>query len=108
MSKRVRKADPIRELKLEWLDTFVRLARTTSQPAVAEELGTSQPTVSRQVKELSAWLGRPLVDGASPVRLTEDGKWFAGIAIEVMDRLRDARAKPGKVLPKVSGADIVI
>jgi DNA-binding transcriptional LysR family regulator len=110
MSKRVRQADPIRELKLEWLDTFVRFARTTNQPAVAEELGTSQPTVSRQIASLEAWLSRQLVTRAYPVSLTEDGKWFADIAVEIMGRLRSCRATTGAVLdkPKPSGRDIVI
>ena len=61
--------------------------------------------------ELERWLGRVLVSGASPVRLTADGELFAPIAAEVLERLHSAKADFSTAAPpppKVSGKHIVI
>lgn len=111
MARKVAGDEPCDGFRLQWLDTFVRLARTRNQPDVAREIGSSQATVSRQVAELERWLGRLLVSGASPVRLTDDGERFAPIAAEVLERLRGAQADPlpsPLPPPRMSGKDIVI
>lgn len=103
--------EPCGGFRLQWLDTFVRLARTGNQPAVAREIGSSQATVSRQVAELERWLGRVLTSGATPMKLTDDGKQFALIAADLLERLTDCQVDPGTAappLPKPSGKDIVI
>lgn len=110
----VRKAagdEPCGGFRLQWLDTFVRLARTRNQPTVAREIGGSQATVSRQVAALERWLGRVLVSGAAPVRLTDDGERFALVAADVLARLDAAKADASMEVPpppKLSGKDIVI
>lgn len=111
MAKKAAGDEPCGGFRLQWLDTFVRLARTRNQPDVAREIGASQATVSRQVAALEQWLGRMLVIGASPVRLTDDGELFVPVAAELLERLRSARSDPGTAAPappKVSGKDIVI
>lgn len=78
---------------------------------MAAEMGCDQATVSRQIAALERWLGRRLVSGAAPVRLTEDGERFATVAADVLARLQSFRADRSKVQPpspKISGKDIVI
>lgn len=111
MARKAVGKEPCEGLRLQWLDTFVRLVRTRNQPTVAREIGGSQATVSRQIAALERWLGCVLVKGANPVRLTDDGERFAPIAAEVLDRLRGARVDPSTAAPtqpKISGKDIVI
>jgi DNA-binding transcriptional LysR family regulator len=111
MPRKVVAKEPCGGFRLQWLDTFVRLARTLNQPAVAREIGGSQATVSRQVAALERWLGRALVSGAAPVQLTEEGKQFATVAAALLEQLADCRADPAIPAPpppKLSGKDIVI
>lgn len=74
--------------------TFVRVVETGSFSAVAADLNTTQPTVSRQVAALEAHLGaRLLTRTTRRLVLTEDGQVLyehAQRAIEAADEAQDA------------------
>ena len=46
--------------RIELMQTFVRIVEAGSLSAAATQLGTSQPTLSRQIATLEAQLGTPL------------------------------------------------
>lgn len=89
---------------LDWnqVRAFVAVGRTGSLTAAAERLGSSQPTVGRQVRALEEALGVPLVQRhARGVELTEPGRVLLREAEAVEDgvrafvrRARDAREAP--------------
>lgn len=89
---------------LDWnlVRAFVAVGRTGSLTAAAERLGSSQPTVGRQVRALEDVLGVPLVQRhARGVELTEPGRALLAEAEGVEDgmqafvrRARDAREAP--------------
>ncbi len=111
MPRKAAGEEPCGGFRLQWLDTFVRLARTGNQPAVALEIGSSQATVSRQVAALEQWLGRVLMSEAPPVRLTDEGKQFASVAAALLEQLANCRADPAIAAPpppRPSGKNIVI
>src|ERR1700761_2362722 len=69
--------------RFDFMRLFVRIAETGSLSAAAQSVGTSQPTASRQLKQLEALLGGQLVRRAThELALTDAGNRF----------LEDARA----------------
>lgn len=89
---------------LDWnlVRAFAAVGQTGSLTAAAERLGTSQPTVGRQLRALEAALGVPLIQRhARGVELTEPGRALLAEAEAVEDgvralvrRARDAREAP--------------
>lgn len=62
---------------LKRMELFVRVVEAGSFSALARELGTTQPTLSRQIADLEQELGTRLLQrSASGLRLTEDGELF--------------------------------
>lgn len=62
---------------LNALKAFEAAGRLGSLAAAADELGVTHGAVSRQVRLLEEWLGRPLFTrSASRIALTEDGRSF--------------------------------
>jgi DNA-binding transcriptional LysR family regulator len=84
-------------MNTEQLQTFVVLARCCSFTRAGQELGLSQPAVSRHVQRLEAELGVALIDRPrAHVRLTDAGVRLRGYAEEVLEgrrRLVEALAK---------------
>jgi len=76
------------------LRSFARVVETGSFTAVASELRTTQPTISRQIAALEAHLGvRLFTRTTRSLTLTEDGREFyehACRAIEAVDEAEDA------------------
>jgi DNA-binding transcriptional LysR family regulator len=61
--------------RIELLATFIRIVEAGSLSAVAAQLGTSQPTVSRRLQALEHTLGLRLVQRSTHVmKLTADGE----------------------------------
>lgn len=61
--------------RIELMQTFVRIVETGSLSAAAEQLKTSQPTVSRRLQTLERLLGLRLLQRSTHVmKLTEDGE----------------------------------
>lgn len=62
------------EISWDSLKLFFVVARTGSVNRAARELGMSQPTLSRRLKELERWIGAPLYFRVSSgVKLTHEG-----------------------------------
>lgn len=84
MNELIRDSGPDR---LALLQTFLRVAEAGSFSAAAQQLGTTQPTVSRRVQQLETLLGARLVQRSTRgLRLTEEGERCAAQAQELVDR----------------------
>jgi DNA-binding transcriptional LysR family regulator len=76
---------------------FVRVAESQSFSAVAREMGTTQPAVSRQVAALEEHLGARLIQRTTrSLGLTEDGRDLLGHARRVLDTVEEAEASVGR------------
>ncbi len=76
---------------------FARVVETGSFSAVARELGTSQPTVSRQIAELEERLGALLLRRTTrSLTVTDDGRIFYERARAVLDAVAEAEGAVGR------------
>lgn len=72
-------------LDLRVLNYFLTVARTESITRAAEALHLSQPTLSRQLREMEEALGKQLmIRGARRITLTEDGVLLRSRAEEIL------------------------
>lgn len=72
--------------RLALLQTFLRVAEAGSFSAAAQQLATTQPTVSRRVQMLESLLGARLVERSTRgLRLTEEGERCAAQAQDLID-----------------------
>ncbi len=74
-----RPLEPVRDLggqdRLSLLQTFLQVVEAGSFSAAAQQLGTTQPTVSRRLQMLESLLGARLVERSTRgLRLTEEGR----------------------------------
>ncbi|MBD5416921.1 MAG: LysR family transcriptional regulator [Desulfovibrio sp.] len=73
-------------MELRTLRYFLELARRGSFTAAANALNLTQPTLSRQMQELEAEVGAPLlVRGKRRTALTDAGKYLADRAAEILE-----------------------
>lgn len=93
-------------MELRTLRYFLELARRGSFTAAANALNLTQPTLSRQMQELEAELGAPLlVRGKRRTGLTEAGKYLAERAAEILElteRTRNSLCAGGEIRGDVS------
>ncbi len=76
---------------------FIRVAEARSFSAVAREMGTTQPAVSRQIASLEEHLGARLIQRTTrSLALTEDGRDLLGHARRVIDSVEEAEASVGR------------
>lgn len=76
-------------MKLQHLEAFVVVARVGSIKEAAVELNCSQPSVTKQIRELEKTLGQELLDRSGRgIRLTPVGVLFAGRAREILSLSR--------------------
>ncbi len=72
-------------MELRVLEYFLAVAREQSISAAADFLHLTQPTLSRQLKNLENEFGKPLfIRGNRRVTLTEDGVYFRKKAEEIV------------------------
>src|SRR3546814_12152454 len=72
--------------RIELMQTFVRIVETCSLSAAAEQMKTSQPTVSRRLQTLERLLGLRLLQRSTHVmKLTEDGERCYAHAKDLLD-----------------------
>ncbi len=72
-------------MELRVLEYFLAVAREQSISAAADYLHLTQPTLSRQLKDLEAEFGKQLfIRGSRRVTLTEDGVYFRKKAEEIV------------------------
>lgn len=84
--------------------TFARCVEAGSFSAVAAETHSSQPTISRQIAALEDHLGCLLFQRSTrSLSLTDDGRVFYGLALEVLDAATQAEAAVGRRKGTVSG-----
>lgn len=73
-------------MELRVLEYFLAVAREQSISAAALSLHLTQPTLSRQLKELEEELGKPLmIRGPRKITLTEEGMQLRKRAEEILD-----------------------
>lgn len=76
-------------MELRVLQYFLAVAREQSITGAAEALHLSQPTLSRQLREMEQELGKPLfLRGSRRITLTEEGMLLRKRAEEILDLVR--------------------
>src|ERR1700745_1833940 len=82
--------------RLEGIKIFVRVVDSGSFSAVARELGTGQPAISKQVAALEEYLGAQLLMRTSrSLSLTEAGRDFYESAVRLISDLEAAETPVG-------------
>ncbi len=72
-------------MNISWLEDFLVLASVGNFSRAAEDRHMTQPAFGRRVRALEEWLGTELFDRSTqPVKLTEAGQWFLGVAPELL------------------------
>ena len=80
------------EITLDRMRTFVRVAERGSLSAVARELGLGQSTVTRQLTELEAAVGVPLLSRTTRrVTLTDEGRRYYASSVQILRLVEQAR-----------------
>jgi len=79
--------------RIELMQTFIRIVEAGSLSAAAQQMGTSQPTVSRRLQALERTLGIKLLQRSTHVmKLTEDGERCFAHAKALLDDWRTLEA----------------
>ena len=95
-------------MEIRVLRYFLEIAREGSVTHAAERLHVSQPTLSKQIKELEAELGKKLfIRSSFSVRLTEEGMLLRKRAEDILDMV-DKTTDEFKALCEITGGDIRI
>jgi DNA-binding transcriptional LysR family regulator len=78
------------------MNMFVRVVETGSFSAVAKELNSTQPTVSKNIAELESWLGAKLLNRSTrSLRLTETGADYYERCVAILQDVEDAEQNVG-------------
>ena len=95
-------------MEIRVLRYFLEVAREGSVTRAAERLHISQPTLSKQLKDLEAELGKKLfVRSSFSVRLTDEGMLLRKRAEDILDMV-DKTTDEFKALGQIAGGDIRI
>lgn len=95
-------------MEIRVLRYFLAVAREGNITHAAQRLHVSQPTLSKQIKELEAELGKKLFTrSSSRVQLTEEGMLLRKRAEDILDMV-DKTADEFKALNEITGGDIHI
>ena len=82
--------------RLDAMEMFVRIVETGSFSAVARQLGTTQPTVSKQLTALERRLGTRLLQRSTrKLSVTESGQAYYERCKRIMDEVREAEGTLG-------------
>ncbi|MCZ0735651.1 LysR family transcriptional regulator [Phreatobacter sp. AB_2022a] len=80
------------DITLDRMRTFVRVAERGNLSAVARELGLGQSTVTRQLAELEAAVGVPLLSRTTRrVTLTDEGRRYYASSVQILRLVEQAR-----------------
>jgi DNA-binding transcriptional LysR family regulator len=91
--------------RLDAMEMFVRIVETGSFSAVAREMGTTQPTVSKQLTALEKRLGARLLQRSTrKLSLTESGQTYYERCKRIVDEVREAEGTLGKLQTSLSGS----
>ena len=95
-------------MEIRVLRYFLEVARESSVTRAAERLHISQPTLSKQLKDLEHELGKKLfVRSSFSVHLTDEGMLLRKRAEDILDMV-DKTTDEFKALGKITGGDIHI
>lgn len=95
-------------MEIRVLRYFLEVAREGNVTHAAQRLHISQPTLSRQLKDLERELGKKLfVRGSFSVRLTDEGMLLRRRAEDILDMV-DKTAREFEALGEIVGGDIHI
>lgn len=79
--------------RMELMQTFVRIVEAGSLSAAAQQLGTSQPTISRRLQQLERWLGLRLIQRSThAMKLTQEGERCLQHAQALLEQWQAAEA----------------
>jgi DNA-binding transcriptional LysR family regulator len=83
--------------RIDCIKSFVRVVETGSFSAVARELQTTQPTISKQIAALEEYLGvQLLMRSTRSLNLTDEGTHFYEHCQQVLEVLAEAEASVGR------------
>lgn len=95
-------------MEIRVLRYFLEIARTENMTRAAEILHISQPTLSRQIKELEQELGKKLFHrGSTTLTLTEEGMLLRKRAEDILDMV-DKTTDEFKALDEITGGEVRI
>ena len=105
-----------KDLRLVWLEAFVRVADSGKRTAAAAEMGIHQGTVTKHIQKLEEWLGGSDSPPSRRLLIDDNGKLYPGrqefllAAQEVLQLLKEARKLPEPVekppKPRISASDL--
>jgi DNA-binding transcriptional LysR family regulator len=82
--------------RISCMQSFVRTVETGSFSAVAREMNTTQPTISKQIAALEEYLDvQLLVRSTRKVSLTDEGDRFYKHSLQVLETLSEAESSVG-------------
>lgn len=95
-------------MEIRVLRYFLEIARTSNMSRAAETLHVSQPTLSKQMKDLEQELGKKLFRrGSSSVSLTDEGMLLRKRAEDILDMV-DKTTDEFKALNNIMGGEVRI
>ncbi|MDK1024175.1 MAG: LysR substrate-binding domain-containing protein [Gammaproteobacteria bacterium] len=84
--------------RLVAMTMFVRVVETGSFSAVAKEMNSTQPTISKNVAELESWLGAKLLNRSTrSLRLTETGADYYERCVSILQDVEAAEQVVGQL-----------
>jgi DNA-binding transcriptional LysR family regulator len=90
--------------RLDAMEMFVRIVETGSFSSVARELGTTQPTISKQLTALESHLKTRLLNRSTrKLSLTESGQAYYERCKRIIDDVREAESTLGRLQGSISG-----
>ena len=90
--------------RLTAMHMFVRVVETGSFSAVAKEMNSTQPTVSKNVAELESWLGAKLLNRSTrSLRLTETGTDYYERCVAILEDVEEAEQMVGQLQTQPRG-----
>lgn len=90
--------------RLSAMNMFVRVVETGSFSAVAKEISSTQPTVSKNIAELESWLGAKLLNRSTrSLRLTETGADYYERCVAILQDVEEAEQTVGQLQTQPKG-----
>ncbi len=90
--------------RLAAMQMFVRVVETGSFSAVAREMNSTQPTVSKNIAELESWLGAKLLNRSTrSLRLTETGTSYYERCVSILQDVEEAEQVVGQLQTQAKG-----
>lgn len=90
--------------RLTAMHMFVRVVETGSFSAVAREMNSTQPTISKNIAELESWLGAKLLNRSTrSLRLTETGTDYYERCVAILQDVEEAEQVVGQLQTQARG-----